>query len=41
MAAHGGELVISSVPGRGTTMSLRFREATTTTKAPGLDLQSR
>jgi len=40
MAAHSGELVISSVPGRGTTMSLRFPEATATAKAPQLDLQA-
>lgn len=40
MAAHGGELIISSVPGRGTTMSLRFPEATATTKAPQPDLQA-
>ena len=39
MAAHGGELVISSAPGRGTTMSLRFPEATATTRSPHLDLQ--
>jgi len=41
MAAHGGELLISSSPGRGTTMSLRFPEATATTKSPQLDLQAR
>jgi signal transduction histidine kinase len=40
MAAHGGELVISSAPGRGTTMSLRFPEATATTRSPHLDLQT-
>ena len=40
MAAHGGELVISSVPSRGTTMSLRFPEATATTRSPQLDLQA-
>ncbi|WBL76346.1 HAMP domain-containing histidine kinase [Bradyrhizobium xenonodulans] len=40
MAAHGGELVISSVPGRGTTMSLRFPEASATTRSPQLDLQA-
>jgi signal transduction histidine kinase len=39
MAAHGGELVISSEPGRGTTMSLRFPEVVTTTRSPRLDLQ--
>ncbi|EJN07692.1 signal transduction histidine kinase [Bradyrhizobium sp. YR681] len=38
MAAHGGELVISSAPGRGTTMSLRFPEAATT-RSPQRDLQ--
>ncbi|UPK38718.1 HAMP domain-containing histidine kinase [Bradyrhizobium sp. 186] len=32
MAAHGGELVISSEPGSGTTMSLRFPEATATSE---------
>jgi signal transduction histidine kinase len=37
MAAHRGDLVISSVPGRGTTMSLRFPEAV---KAPQRDLQA-
>jgi signal transduction histidine kinase len=40
MAAHRGDLVISSVPGRGTTMSLRFPEATATVKAPQRDLQA-
>lgn len=40
MAAHGGQLAISSVPGRGTTMSLRFPEAIATAKAPQLDLQA-
>ncbi|WP_061025906.1 HAMP domain-containing sensor histidine kinase [Bradyrhizobium sp. CCH5-F6] len=39
MAAHGGELVISSAPGRGTTMSLRFPAATAPVKAAQLDLQ--
>ncbi|MCK1736978.1 HAMP domain-containing histidine kinase [Bradyrhizobium sp. 138] len=39
MAAHGGELVISSAPGRGTTVSLRFPAATAPVKAPQLDLQ--
>lgn len=37
MAAHGGELIISSVPGRGTTMSLRFPEASAATRSPQLD----
>ncbi|MET3908894.1 signal transduction histidine kinase [Bradyrhizobium sp. S3.3.6] len=37
MAAHGGELVISSAPGCGTTMSLRFPEAAATTGSPHLD----
>lgn len=41
MAAHGGELVISSVPSRGTTMRLRFPEAIVTTRSPQLDLQAR
>ncbi|MGT2434796.1 sensor histidine kinase [Bradyrhizobium betae] len=40
MAAHRGELVISSVSGRGTTMSLRFPEAGATTGSPQLDLQA-
>ncbi|MBW7974243.1 HAMP domain-containing sensor histidine kinase [Bradyrhizobium sp. BR 10289] len=40
MAAHGGELVISSVPGRGTTMSLRFPEAAARTESPRFDLQA-
>jgi signal transduction histidine kinase len=29
MAAHGGEFIITSTPGGGTTTSLRFPEATT------------
>jgi signal transduction histidine kinase len=29
MAAHGGELIVTSSPGEGTTMSLRFAEAVT------------
>ncbi|MBR0843972.1 HAMP domain-containing histidine kinase [Bradyrhizobium liaoningense] len=41
MAAHGGELVISSAPGRGTTMSLRFPAAAATVASPQLDLQAR
>lgn len=41
MAAHGGELAISSAPGHGTTMSLRFPELTAATKSPQLDLQAR
>lgn len=40
MAAHGGELIISSVPGRGTTMSLRFPEASAATRSPQLDLRT-
>ena len=40
MAAHGGELIISSVPGRGTTMRLRFPEAAATTGSLLLDLQA-
>jgi chemotaxis protein histidine kinase CheA len=40
MAAQGGVLDISSAPGRGTTMSLRFPEATATTRSPHLDLQT-
>ncbi|UPK24987.1 sensor histidine kinase [Bradyrhizobium sp. 195] len=39
MAAHGGELIISSAPGRGTTMSLRFPQGAAPVKAPQLDLQ--
>lgn len=41
MAAHGGELVISSEPGRGTTMRLCFPEAAATTRSRQLDLQTR
>jgi signal transduction histidine kinase len=41
MAAHGGELIISSAPGRGTTMSLRFPASTAPVKSPQLDLQER
>ncbi|WP_245502245.1 sensor histidine kinase [Bradyrhizobium betae] len=41
MAAHGGELVISSAPSRGTTMSLYFAAATAPVKSPQLDLQLR
>ncbi|MVT77840.1 sensor histidine kinase [Bradyrhizobium cajani] len=40
MAAHGGELVISSALGRGTTMSLRFPEASAATRSPQPDLQA-
>jgi signal transduction histidine kinase len=37
MAAHGGALIITSTPGRGTTASLRFPEASNaTTNAPAL-----
>ncbi|WP_025037428.1 sensor histidine kinase [Bradyrhizobium sp. DOA9] len=39
MAAHGGELIMSSAPGCGTTMSLRFPESTAPVKSPQLDLQ--
>jgi signal transduction histidine kinase len=38
MAAHGGELVIVSESGRGTTMSLRFPEAAATTTSRNPDL---
>ncbi|WP_027576416.1 HAMP domain-containing sensor histidine kinase [Bradyrhizobium sp. WSM1743] len=41
MAAHGGELVIASEPGCGTTMRLCFPEAATAVKSPQLDLQER
>lgn len=41
MAAHGGELIASSTPGCGTTMSLRFPAAPTPVKSPQLDLQER
>ncbi|MDD1532994.1 sensor histidine kinase [Bradyrhizobium sp. WBOS4] len=40
MAAHGGELVISSAPGRGTTMSLRFPVSAVPTRSPHLELQT-
>ncbi|MDD1526973.1 sensor histidine kinase [Bradyrhizobium sp. WBOS7] len=40
MAAHGGELVISSAPGRGTTMSLRFPVTAAPTRSPHLELQT-
>lgn len=40
MAAHGGELVVSSVLGRGTTMSLRFPAVATTTKSRHTDVQA-
>jgi signal transduction histidine kinase len=33
MAAHGGELIVTSTPGRGTTASLRFPEASEATPA--------
>ncbi|WP_259195775.1 hypothetical protein [Bradyrhizobium japonicum] len=33
-------LRIDAIPGRRTTMSLRFPEATTTTRSPYLDLQT-
>lgn len=35
MAAHGGDLIILSAPGRGTTVSLRFPEAFAGTIEPG------
>jgi signal transduction histidine kinase len=31
MAAHGGALIVTSTPGRGTTASLRFPEASEAT----------
>ncbi|PDT86608.1 two-component sensor histidine kinase [Bradyrhizobium sp. Y36] len=40
MAAHGGELIISSTPGRGTTMSLRFPVTVTPTRPAQLELQT-
>ena len=39
MAAHGGELVIFSEPGCGTTMRLCFPEAAAAAGSPQLDLQ--
>jgi signal transduction histidine kinase len=33
MAAHGGALIVASTPGRGTTASLRFHEASAATQA--------
>jgi signal transduction histidine kinase len=39
MAAHGGELVISSAPSHGTTMRLHFPAANAAVKSPQLDLQ--
>lgn len=41
MAAHGGELLASSTPGRGTTMSLRFPAAAAPVRSSQLDLQER
>ena len=41
MAAHGGDLLICSAPGRGTTMSLRFPAAAAAVKSPQLELQER
>lgn len=41
MAAHGGELIVSSASGGGTTMSLRFPAAPAPVKSPQLDLQER
>ncbi|RTE95148.1 HAMP domain-containing sensor histidine kinase [Bradyrhizobium sp. LVM 105] len=40
MAAHGGELVISSAPGRGTTMSLRFPVTAVPARSPHRELQT-
>ncbi|BBO11311.1 MULTISPECIES: cell wall metabolism sensor histidine kinase WalK [unclassified Bradyrhizobium] len=40
MAAHGGELIISSTPGRGTSMSLRFPVAAAPTISAQLELQT-
>ena len=39
IAAHGGELIISSAPGRGTTMSLRFPQGAALVKVRQLALQ--
>ncbi|WP_448044680.1 sensor histidine kinase [Bradyrhizobium liaoningense] len=41
MAAHGGELIVSSTPGCGTTMSLRFPAASAPVKFPQLEVQER
>ncbi|MBR0957371.1 sensor histidine kinase [Bradyrhizobium japonicum] len=41
MAAHGGELIVASAPGCGTTMRLRFPAAAASVKSPQLDLQER
>ncbi|AWL95030.1 signal transduction histidine kinase [Bradyrhizobium ottawaense] len=40
MAAHGGELIISSSPGRGTSMSLRFPVTAAPTISAQLELQT-
>ncbi|MEY9794361.1 signal transduction histidine kinase [Bradyrhizobium ottawaense] len=40
MAAHGGELITSSTPGRGTSMSLRFPVAAAPTISAQLELQT-
>ncbi|AWM02317.1 sensor histidine kinase [Bradyrhizobium amphicarpaeae] len=40
MAAHGGELIISSAPDRGTTMRLRFPVNAAPTISAGLELQA-
>ncbi|MDA9479763.1 histidine kinase [Bradyrhizobium sp. CCBAU 65884] len=40
MAAHGGELIISSSPGRGTSMSLRFPVTAAPTISAHLELQT-
>ncbi|MBH5368787.1 sensor histidine kinase [Bradyrhizobium glycinis] len=39
MAAHGGELLVASAPGCGTTMRLRFAAAAAPARSPQLDLQ--
>ncbi|MDA9497916.1 sensor histidine kinase [Bradyrhizobium sp. CCBAU 11357] len=39
MAAHGGELIVTSAPGCGTTMSLRFAAAAAPARSAQLDLQ--
>lgn len=40
MAAHGGELIISSAPGRGTTVRLQFSVTAAPTKSAPLELQA-
>ncbi|UWU90525.1 cell wall metabolism sensor histidine kinase WalK [Bradyrhizobium sp. CB1015] len=39
MAAHGGELIVASAPGCGTTMRLRFAAAAAPARSAQLDLQ--